>query len=244
MTITRTTFTSSVLAAAVALAATLPAAAQDATFLPEDAGYCDMFRGLSRTVPLACASADEAAFAGVRTRGWGGKTRGIRLHDAPSAPAPVTTVSASGSSPTETAADHRDATGDRYQEDRYEVAAVEQADSGPLAIAMRVQFEFDSARLTPEARRTLDKVAAVLNDQLMQGVVVAIEGHADARGPDDYNLSLSRKRARSVWEYLVDEHGVDRRRLEFTGKGEDTPYDPSDPYAGVNRRVEFRNLTG
>ena len=69
-------------------------------------------------------------------------------------------------------------------------------------------------------------------------------GHADARGKEDYNANLSDKRAQAVMDYLVDEHDIDPDRLEWTGKGESEPYDPANPDADVNRRVEFKNITG
>ena len=39
-------------------------------------------------------------------------------------------------------------------------------------------------------------------------------------------------------------HKIDPARLKFVGKGESEPYDPEHPDAGINRRVEFRNITG
>ena len=86
-------------------------------------------------------------------------------------------------------------------------------------------------------------MAAVLNHELMTGKQVRIEGHADASGPETYNLSLSQLRARAVQAYLVEEGRVDASRLTHVGKGEIEPYDRKNPEAGINRRVEFRNLS-
>lgn len=116
--------------------------------------------------------------------------------------------------------------------------------SDELSISFRAEFEYDSARLTPNARQAIDRVAAVLNHRLMQQKVVQIEGHADASGPDQYNLTLSQKRARVVHEYLVRTHKIDARRLQFVGKGERELFDARNPTSGVNRRVEFKNITG
>jgi outer membrane protein OmpA-like peptidoglycan-associated protein len=121
---------------------------------------------------------------------------------------------------------------------------VAQKDPPPaLAFAMRVPFDYDSFQLTADAKLVLDEVAAVLKDGLMGDKVVRIEGHADAHGPDQYNVGLSQMRARSVRAYLVERHGVSAERLPFVGKGEQEPHS-SDPYDGINRRVEFHNLTG
>ena len=130
---------------------------------------------------------------------------------------------------------------------------VEQATQDPVAIqkdppkelsvALKVQFEFDSAVLTPEAVEILDRVAAVFNNGLMTDTYIQIEGHADASGSADYNQSLSTQRALTVRDFLVERHGVDPNRLLARGKGETEPYDPSDPYARINRRVEFLNIS-
>ena len=201
-----------------------PAAAQDATYLPSEAGFCDMYRGLSRVVPGVCAQPGDRE---IETTARLGKsrsirtTRSIRLHDEPA----ITAAPAEGSV--------------------QQAAVVEQKEPPKdLAIAMQVQFEFDSFRLTDQARTVLDKVASVLKDDLMADKVIQIEGHADATGPDDYNLDLSQQRARSVRAYLIEQHGLQPDRLPFVGKGEAKPFDPADPYNGVNRRVEFHNLTG
>jgi outer membrane protein OmpA-like peptidoglycan-associated protein len=113
-----------------------------------------------------------------------------------------------------------------------------------LSVALNVQFEFDSAELTPETVEILDRVSAVFNNGLMTDTYIQIEGHADASGSAEYNQSLSTQRALTVRDFLVERHGVDPNRLLARGKGEFEPYDPSDPYARINRRVEFLNISG
>ena len=131
------------------------------------------------------------------------------------------------------------------QEQSTKVAGADKTvDSDELSIAFRAEFEFDSHTLTDDAKEVIDRVAAVLKHEKMSDSVIQIEGHADARGKEDYNASLSDKRAQAVMDYLVDEHDIDPDRLEWTGKGESEPYDPANPDADVNRRVEFKNITG
>lgn len=216
MTRPTTAFASGLFGAGLALAALAgPVAAQEAWL--NDANECEIFRALSDVVPLWCAQRGDTMLepaSTVKTRGL--KVRGIRMHDSASQPEP-------------------------------EVQAVAVKQSEPPAqksINARVQFEFDSFRLTEDARVVLDRLAAVLNDELMQDQVIQIEGHADATGPNAYNLTLSQLRARSVRAYLIQEHGIRDERLPFVGKGETEPYDPADPTASVNRRVVFANLTG
>lgn len=102
-----------------------------------------------------------------------------------------------------------------------------------------VTFEFDSARLTPEAQRLLDRVAETL--QAYPDVRVDIEGHTDNLGTATYNLGLSERRAQSVRSYLVS-RGVEARRMRPVGYGLSRPIDSNDTESGraANRRVEFR----
>jgi outer membrane protein OmpA-like peptidoglycan-associated protein len=69
---------------------------------------------------------------------------------------------------------------------------------------------------------------------------VVIEGHTDATGSDDYNLSLSQRRAASVKQYLISVHGIDAARLEAVGLGKTRPLYAADPFAPENRRVQFQ----
>ena len=112
-----------------------------------------------------------------------------------------------------------------------------------FSIAMRIQFRFDSAELTPESKTTLGQIAQVLQDDLMRDKVILLEGHADATGREDYNFDLSQRRASSVRHYLMSAYGVAGERLQAVGRGELEPFDAADPRAGVNRRVEFTNLS-
>lgn len=117
------------------------------------------------------------------------------------------------------------------------------AEPQSFSLAMRIQFKFDSAELTPEAKATLGQIAQVLQDDLMRDKVIMLEGHADASGGETYNLDLSTRRAGSVRNYLVTAYGIAGERLRSVGKGEMEPFDPTDPMASVNRRVEFTNLS-
>jgi outer membrane protein OmpA-like peptidoglycan-associated protein len=79
-------------------------------------------------------------------------------------------------------------------------------------------------------------------DQLADTYEVAatalIEGHTDSLGTDAYNLGLSERRAKSVYDYLVS-RGVSPGRLQSLGKGESQPIADNSTEAGrqQNRRV-------
>jgi OOP family OmpA-OmpF porin len=104
-----------------------------------------------------------------------------------------------------------------------------------------INFEYDSAKLTPEANTILDKVATSLHD--WPAVRVEIGGHTDARGSDSYNQRLSDARAKSVMAYLVAK-GIDASRLTSKGYGEKKPIadNGTDEGRAKNRRVELTRL--
>ena len=100
-----------------------------------------------------------------------------------------------------------------------------------------ILFDFDSSAIRPDAERALNDVAQVI--QAYAARPVRIEGHTDAIASDDYNQSLSKRRAQSVMDWLS-AHGVERTRLASFGFGETKPVAPNDDAAGRqrNRRVE------
>ena len=85
----------------------------------------------------------------------------------------------------------------------------------------RVFFEYDSAVLTPEGRRTLERQAEWL--RLFPEHSIMIEGHADERGTREYNLALGERRASAARDYLV-AFGMDSSRLNTTSYGKERPY--------------------
>ena len=101
-----------------------------------------------------------------------------------------------------------------------------------------VNFEFDSAQLTPNAQNVLNGVAERLVNN--PDVRVSIEGHTDSRGSDQYNKDLSQRRAESVATYL-NQRGVEANRMRAVGYGEERPVATNDTEEGrfQNRRVEL-----
>jgi len=126
-----------------------------------------------------------------------------------------------------------------------EVNAVGCPRAAPLFVQERmtlvlegVFFELNSAALAPDSRDVLDRVAASLRD--WPEVNVEIGGHTDSTGTDGYNLTLSKARAESVRNLLVDQ-GVDASRLTSNGYGESQPIasNATRPGRATNRRVEL-----
>jgi outer membrane protein OmpA-like peptidoglycan-associated protein len=118
-------------------------------------------------------------------------------------------------------------------------ATVASAAAPPNSLSLPVRFEFDSTTISALGREQLDALADGIK-LLPPARQVVIEGHTDARGPDDYNQELSRRRATAVKRYLVDAHGIDPARLHDTGFGKRQPIVDTDPFAAANRRVQFR----
>jgi len=102
-----------------------------------------------------------------------------------------------------------------------------------------VHFPFDRSELDDEARSLLDSKVEIL--QADASYQLRIEGHADERGSDEYNLALGMRRATAVQRYLVN-RGVAPGRLETVSLGEERPTCAASNEAcwSRNRRAEFR----
>ena len=99
-----------------------------------------------------------------------------------------------------------------------------------------VTFEYNSAQLSAESRTILGGIGD--NLKKYPRLRIELQGHTDNVGGDAYNLALSRRRAESVRDYLI-ERGVVADRLAARGYGEAQPIESNDTEAGRarNRRV-------
>jgi outer membrane protein OmpA-like peptidoglycan-associated protein len=113
----------------------------------------------------------------------------------------------------------------------------------PLTVNLYVNFAYNSAELTSDARIILDRLGYALVDDRLKEFAFMIEGHTDAHGSVPYNQTLSEQRARAVQRYLIDNFGIAEARLRAQGFGKTRLLDPSRPDDGVNRRVQVVNLT-
>ena len=84
-----------------------------------------------------------------------------------------------------------------------------------------VFFDYDKAELSAETRASLEKNAAYLKKWTT--VRITIEGHADSRGTNEYNLALGERRANATRDYLGS-LGVDMARIAMVSKGEEQPF--------------------
>ncbi|MGC3944205.1 MAG: OmpA family protein [Chryseolinea sp.] len=118
---------------------------------------------------------------------------------------------------------------------------LEKVMAGSVAILNNIFFDVDKYELMEKSSPELQKIVRFLKEN--PGVRVEIGGHTDNSGSPTHNRELSDKRARSVYEFLV-QHGIDSKRLEPKGYGPDRPVASNDTEVGrqKNRRIEFRIL--
>jgi peptidoglycan-associated lipoprotein len=88
----------------------------------------------------------------------------------------------------------------------------------PLADAF---FSYDSTELTAQARGDLQKNVDWM--KRWPSTRVMVEGHADSRGTNEYNLALGERRATAVRDYMVS-LGVPVERVTIVSKGEEQPF--------------------
>lgn len=106
------------------------------------------------------------------------------------------------------------------------------------AIAMKITFATGSTVITPESEGYVSSVAQLLAAEPKARLV--IEGHTDAAGQYNSNMSLSRGRAMAVRNALMQRYGISSSRLIAIGKGPTELLVPNDPMNAENRRVQFR----
>lgn len=119
---------------------------------------------------------------------------------------------------------------------------IAETDRTPMGMVVQLSedsflFDFDSAELRPLNREILSRIAGVL--LASYGYKVYVYGHTDDQGDDQYNVTLSERRARAVLDYLVSS-GIPREILEAQGFGKASPRVPgtSREARRKNRRVE------
>lgn len=87
-------------------------------------------------------------------------------------------------------------------------------------VVENIFYDFDKASLRPESKAALDEMAQMLRDN--PTVTIEMGAHTDRVGTEEYNISLSDRRAKSVVDYLV-EAGISTDRLTWKGYGESVP---------------------
>lgn len=115
-------------------------------------------------------------------------------------------------------------------------------ETGATIVMNNIFFEFDRSSLQEGSYPELSRVVEFMNNN--SDVEIEIAGHTDSLGPEYYNNALSNRRAKAVFDYLV-EKGIAAERVVSRGFGESKPISSNDTKEGQaqNRRVEFKILS-
>jgi len=118
------------------------------------------------------------------------------------------------------------------------VSVTRMGDNITLNMPSNITFALNSSDLNAQFFNALDGVSMVLKEY--DKTVIEVAGHTDSSGSDQYNQSLSERRAQAVAGYLGS-HGVKTQRLITIGAGEGHPVALNDTEQGraANRRVEL-----
>lgn len=113
---------------------------------------------------------------------------------------------------------------------------------GDVVPMWNIFFATSESEVLPQSYNELRRLQELMESN--PAMKIELRGHTDNQGTVEFNLRLSEERAKSVADYLV-EHGIDRRRISFTGYGKSQPVDTNDTLEGRrrNRRVEYRILS-
>ena len=101
-----------------------------------------------------------------------------------------------------------------------------------------ILFATNSSTLEPQAKTNINKLAVILNKYPDTNILVT--GHTDSDGTEEYNQTLSEKRAKSVSDYTIGQ-GINSSRFSIIGLGETEPVASNETVDGkhLNRRVEI-----
>jgi outer membrane protein OmpA-like peptidoglycan-associated protein len=102
-----------------------------------------------------------------------------------------------------------------------------------------VQFYYNKATILPKSKRSLDEIYSFLANNLKYNACFI--GHTSDEGDADYNLTLSKARAKAIYDYLIAK-GISKQRLSYEGRGFSEPLYPNTTAANKakNRRVEIK----
>lgn len=109
-----------------------------------------------------------------------------------------------------------------------------------LKLTLRINFDFNSAVIKPAFQAEVDKAAAFVRANSNVPFIL-LTGHTDSKGKDAYNQKLSERRAAAVRQALIDNYGLDGKKLIARGYGETQPVADNATEEGryQNRRVEL-----
>lgn len=111
-------------------------------------------------------------------------------------------------------------------------------EEGKIVQLKNIFFDHDKAELLPRSYVELNKLLKLMKEN--SSMIIEVRGHTDSIGEDDYNVYLSRKRAKAVVDFL-NKNGIVKSRTRYAGFGDSAPIANNKYTKGrrLNRRVEF-----
>ncbi len=100
------------------------------------------------------------------------------------------------------------------------------------------KFDFESPDLTGPARQVIERLAACLATGSLKNAKVVLTGHCDARGENEYNMSLGAQRAEAVKAILIS-LGVPTARVATSSRGKLDAVGSDDASMANDRRVDI-----
>lgn len=106
-----------------------------------------------------------------------------------------------------------------------------------VSIQLDVKFPSNSSILSKDNYSEIEQVAKFMKQ--FDKTSVTVEGYTDDRGADEYNKSLSQRRADAVKQVLIEKFGIAKERVNSVGYGEESPIADNSTAEGraENRRV-------
>jgi outer membrane protein OmpA-like peptidoglycan-associated protein len=109
-------------------------------------------------------------------------------------------------------------------------------------IDLEITFDYNSADISAKSIPSVQALGRALSNAELKGSTFVVAGHTDAAGGEEYNQSLSERRADAIKKYLIDKYGIAGSDLVTVGYGKSKLKDPSQPLAEANRRVQVVNM--
>lgn len=136
---------------------------------------------------------------------------------------------------------------EHFAEKTRDFSAVTKADETKSAIATKrvsINFRTGEFRLDENSKYIIDREMVPIANAF-SGARIRIEGNTDSDGGRAGNVALSRKRAQSVADYLINEYDMPRNRFVVVGNGPDKPIADNNSAAGKakNRRTDFELIS-
>jgi outer membrane protein OmpA-like peptidoglycan-associated protein len=125
------------------------------------------------------------------------------------------------------------------QTEREEIAAIVK---DKPKIDLEITFDYNSADISAKSIPSVQALGRALSNAELKGSTFVVAGHTDAAGGEEYNQSLSERRADAIKKYLVEKFGLNGSDLVTVGYGKSKLKDPAQPLAEANRRVQVVNM--